>query len=167
MADWTTLAVGALTATAAVVGAVGAQVAQAVSSSKREQREARRETREARRQAFIALLAVTEEIDSSAAGAAVANQRWRVPLELGSRLQVARSTARFYASHRTWAEMTPWIEAVAVRSNAVGFSDGASPQLQAEILAKLDELGGNDETRLDDLRERFIVAALQEINSSS
>lgn len=158
--DWTTVAVGALTAAAAIGGGLGSQVLAARTAVAREKAEWRRRAWESRRDAYLELLAQITHLDSASSGA-LASGRPRNPTE-GSTAPFLRAlvAAEFHAEPKTWARMVPLTRAVQLRANAT--TGVPVPGIREE----LEAVGATDEAGWRRLRDEFLLAVREDLGDA-
>jgi hypothetical protein len=162
MVDWTVFGVGLLTAAAAV----GAQLVQGWTANRREEQAQHQRRWEARRDAYVELLSRVTQIESIAAGAvALGGPGHSGDKEVERAFMTASTTAEFFAFGTNWADMHPFVAAALLRYNATRSS--AAPTFRSGALAALREVGADEESEWQRLRQQYLAAARRDLGIES
>lgn len=162
MTDWTTVLVAAISASAALGAGLGAQMLTARGAARSEAAATANRRRDERRDALHRLLVATEVLDSFTGGALASGRLVDPPSEVLRELANARVAVLLLVEPEVVEDLLALVTAVVTRSNA--FRQGVMPHSRDNARRAAVDQGLADESTVDALRERFLVAARRTLN---
>jgi hypothetical protein len=157
MADWTTVVVAAISASAGLGGGLTSQWFSSRASQRAALQDARWRRTDIQRQAILRLLTALEMLEGLTGGAIAAGSWAEPPPEVMREISAAVSEVRLLVPVDVYSEMEPYRYAVVVRANA--FLGGVRPAARDEARREAEDKGFAAVGRVAELQEQFLEAA--------
>lgn len=157
MADWTIVAVSAISACAGLGGGIMTQWFTARASQRAALQEAAWRRSDIQRGAILRLLVALENLEGLTGGAIATGSLTAPPPDVLREISAAVSEARLVVPADVYAEMEPYRHAIVVRANA--FRSGVRADSRNDALREAEAKGLDSNGRLGELLEQYLVAA--------